>query len=240
MRGLIRFALKRRLIAADPSSAYELPPIPVQKLTLYTPGELAQLFADPVHGEIWRFLTHTALRAGEFVWLMNEDVVFGSDGRLTAVTIRRKVCPMTKETWQPKHDVERLVPLTTEAAAIVERCLAGSSSPWLFEAPPARRSRRPGKWDYAALLASLHARQQAAGVPRRGLHSFRHLGATFFANDSHMPIVQVQRMLGHRSLTTTQQYLHPRTADITASLARVDFSRLTEQSQPAAVQLRPS
>ena len=48
--------------------------------------------------DIWRLLTQTCLRIGEFMWLMKEDVIVDDEGRPVALNIRKKVCPFTGKT----------------------------------------------------------------------------------------------------------------------------------------------
>jgi integrase len=212
---------------------------------VYSPAELALLYADPDPdlADIWKFLTHSCLRIGEFVWLLKDDVIFDGNGRPNALQIRRKKCPQTGQVWQPKHKLNRIVSLTDMAAEIVAKRLATSKAPWLFQAPDTT-TLQPGKWGAQRLLLKLHARKKAVGVTHGTLHTFRHTGGSFMANDpvSAMPLALLQKFLGHRRIVTTQVYLHARADDIRESLLRVDFERLSRSpesiqgEQPQVVQ----
>ena len=227
VRGLIRFALRRGSIHKDPSAGYDLPPGESKDIVNFTSTELAGLLSDPEPelADIWKFLTHTCLRVGEFTWLTVCDVVLDNNGRPKAVHIRRKTCPFTGKTWRPKHGVERIVPLTAEAADIVAAAIESSSGTWLFEFKDAQSNQR-GKWGYSALRTRLKKRLKDIGAKHRSLHTFRHTGATHLANDVHMPLPQLQRFLGHSDIKTTMRYLHPSADDVAQSIAAVDYSTL--------------
>lgn len=47
-----------------------------------------------------------------------------------------------------------------------------------------------------------------AGVKPFGLHGIRHLFASILASNPNVPLVEIQRMLRHTSLNTTQRYVH--------------------------------
>lgn len=47
-----------------------------------------------------------------------------------------------------------------------------------------------------------------AGVQPFGLHGLRHLFASILAGNPNVPLVEIQRMLRHTSLNTTQRYVH--------------------------------
>lgn len=226
IRGLIRYAVKNGLIDLDPAASYKLPPAPDSKITVFNPGELRQLFTDPEVGDLWRFYVHTCMRAEELIWLLIQDVILDEQNQPVAIHIRQKQCPQTERTWHPKHGQDRVVALSPEAAAIVAGAIATSKGPWLFESPDSRGEQR-GKWTYGPLLRRLHAQLRAMGARRRGLHTFRHTGATHLANDPGVPIAQLKQLLGHKQLSMTQRYVHPTARDVGATLQQVDFARLT-------------
>ncbi|MEX0885267.1 MAG: tyrosine-type recombinase/integrase [Phycisphaeraceae bacterium] len=227
-RGLIRFAIKRGLLNQDPSAGYDLPPGPSANITIFTPGELAGLYNDVEMGDTWKVLLQTCLRANEFTWLTVDDVVTDADGR-TSLMIRRKRCQQTGAEWTPKHDKSRVVPLTPEAAKVLQHRLKRASGvPWLFDIDGTRGA-QTGKWTYGRLRRRLHDRLDAIGAPRRGLHAFRHTGATFLANDGRVSLAHLQKFLGHRRISTTQRYLHPQADDVAASIQRVNFGTAVQQ-----------
>jgi site-specific recombinase XerD len=68
------------------------------------------------------------------------------------------------------------------------------------------------------------------------LHSLRHTAAYRMAEDSSLPLTDVQFVLGHAQLTTTQIYLTPRKEEV---IRRV-LAHHAEQTRQAAARSRPS
>jgi integrase len=72
------------------------------------------------------------------------------------------------------------------------------------------------------------------------LHDLRHTAAYRLARDPDMPITDVQWVLGHASLATTQLYTTPTAADvIEAVLNHHRRGRPQPTSEPPALQYRP-
>ena len=67
------------------------------------------------------------------------------------------------------------------------------------------------------------------------LHALRHTAAYRMAEDPAMPLTDVQYVLGHAQLTTTQIYLTPRKEDV---IARV-LAHHAEQARTAGQQRTP-
>jgi site-specific recombinase XerD len=68
------------------------------------------------------------------------------------------------------------------------------------------------------------------------LHSLRHTAAYRMAEDPALPLTDVQAVLGHAQLTTTQIYLTPRKEDV---IRRV-LAHHAEQTRRAAERVRPT
>ena len=76
---------------------------------------------------------------------------------------------------------------------------------------------------------------QAAGSSAT-LHSLRHTAAYRMAEDPALPLTDVQLVLGHALLTTTQIYLTPRKEEV---IRRV-LAHHAEQTRQAAGRARPA
>jgi integrase len=78
-----------------------------------------------------------------------------------------------------------------------------------------RRPWRPLTYDAAR---AMFARANAVLGSNWSLHDLRHSAAYRLARDPAMPLTDVQWVLGHAHLSTTQQYLNPLTEDVIASV----------------------
>jgi len=84
-------------------------------------------------------------------------------------------------------------------------------------------------------------RASTAGGAEATLHALRHTAAYRMAEDPAMPLTDVQYVLGHARLTTTQIYLTPRKEDVIARVLahHADRDRRASQPAPAAPGYRP-
>jgi site-specific recombinase XerC len=65
------------------------------------------------------------------------------------------------------------------------------------------------------------------------LHDLRHTAAYRMARDPNMPLTDVQWVLGHAKLSTTQRYVNPSAEDVIASV-RAHYARRSEQAPTPA------
>ena len=96
-----------------------------------------------------------------------------------------------------------------------------------------RRPARP--LTYHAVHRMFERVNQQAGTSAT-LHSLRHTAAYRMAEDPALPLTDVQFVLGHAQLTTTQIYLTPRKEDV---IRRV-LTHHVEQTRRAAERARPA
>jgi integrase len=64
----------------------------------------------------------------------------------------------------------------------------------------------------------MFGRANAALGANWSLHDLRHSAAYRMARDPNVPLTDVQWVLGHAHLSTTQRYLNPLTTDVIASV----------------------
>ena len=135
---------------------------------------------------------HTGLRAAELTNLTWPDLDFD----------RATLTVSAKPDWKPKDYEERTVPLNRVAAAALRehklrRVVMGR---YVFCRQDGRKyGRGPGLLMVRAF--------KLAGLGSGGLHSMRHAFATRYL-DAGGNVKDLQRLLGHSDLKTTQRYLH--------------------------------
>jgi integrase len=225
VRSLLKWAAKRpEILSADPSLGYELPPGESKEIEIFSPTELRAILSDPdpVMADIWSVFLHTGLRADELCWLLKTDIQQDP----CVIHIHKKTCPQTGEAWSPKQGMERMVPVTdARTREILIRAVETSPGPWLFWAPDTYSAQK-GHWQPQRLLRLLGARLRTLAIDHGTLHVFRHTFCSFLANRPEMPLVQVQKIMGHKSILTTMKYVHTKPRDVAQSMALVDFGQM--------------
>jgi integrase/recombinase XerD len=169
-----------------------------------SPEQIDQMFLAPRASDLfWRrdralleFLYATGCRASELSALKLEDV-----------HLDQGFC-----ICRGKGDKQRMVPLGARAAAAFQEWLnqerpilaqrAGNPPPWAFLSYRGRRLRRERIWE----LLKRYARRIGA-PPSVSPHTMRHSFATHMLAGG-ADLRQVQEMLGHASIATTQIYTH--------------------------------
>ncbi|MBA7670295.1 Tyrosine recombinase XerC [subsurface metagenome] len=153
------------------------------------------------------------LRVGELVQLRQLDLAF-EDCVGTSVLIRADIS---------KSRFERVVPLTSGATASIGRMIDS----WWGTASPAPE---PYAFYQKDPLKPLTTRQVERIIRSAALlalnrpvnpHVLRHTFATRLMRTTNTRIVQ--KLLGHRRLSSTQVYLHPSQEDLQLAIKRIDL-----------------
>jgi integrase/recombinase XerC len=108
-----------------------------------------------------------------------------------------------------KGNKQRVVPFGAHAARALRRWL-DEGRPQLCTAASGRAvflGARGGRLDQRVARQVVHAKAREAGVPDISPHALRHSAATHML-DGGADLREVQEMLGHASLSTTQRYTH--------------------------------
>lgn len=160
-------------------------------------------------------MAYTGMRTGEVAQLAVNDIDFG-----------RQVF-MLKDT---KTNTPRMVPLPPSIQAVLRQYTSDCQTRQLF---PTRRNSKSkvvknSDWHY-----NFHKRINIMGIKRQGLtpYSLRHSFITRMLEED-VNIFKVQKIVGHKQLSTTAGYTHLTTKDIIKTIKR---DRLTLQSSPAQV-----
>jgi integrase/recombinase XerD len=218
VKTFFRFLQRRGFRLFDPSSGLELPRLS-KKLprVILSETEARRIVTAPRGRDpltlrdraILETLYGTGLRVGELVHLRPEDV----EDRVLRVV-------------RGKGSKSRYVPLTRTAARAIERYLEARpvllsrhpASPWLFAG-----ERRGLRLHRAQVERIVRRWVQLAGVKKNAsCHTFRHSIATHLLRAG-ADIRQIQALLGHSDLGTTERYTH---------VAITDLRRVVERTHP--------
>ena len=199
-----QYLVKTSKLLNNPAEAIHLPKIP-RKLpaVLLSPNEMKRLLAQPDTSTVLGFrdrtmyevLYSTGLRIGELVSLRVQDISF-SDGTLFIHAGKGKkdrIVPLgaTVSKYLGEY-VRRIRPMFREACA----------TDLLFFNKDGRPHKKYGIWIKLRLYA------MRAGIKRRiTVHTFRHTLATEMLKGG-ADLRQIQELLGHGTLKTTQLYTH--------------------------------
>ncbi len=132
---------------------------------------------------------HLAARKQEIFRLRREDVDLS----------RNQVRLLTRKRKDGSEHLDWL-PMTVRLRRAMARHLVETSGPWVFPDP---RTGEP----YLSRQRWLPGLCRKAGVKEFGLHGIRHLSASILIA-SKVSLLDVQAVLRHTNLTTTQRYVH--------------------------------
>ncbi len=205
MKSFCHFLLRNDAISDDPAEELDSPKVKKQLPTTLTPAEVERLLALPASAPptpkslrdvaLLEVLYATGMRVSEVAQLTLDDL------DLEAGTVR----------CMGKGNKERVMPLYAEAIAAVRAYLekgrpallgANKHERTLFLNPRGERLTRQGLW----LIIKGYARE--LGLEDRVTpHTLRHSFATHMLNGG-AGLREVQRLLGHANISTTQVYTH--------------------------------
>lgn len=148
----------------------------------------------PIIRDAFELLLLTGLRRGELLALRWSDL----DRKAGMGHVR------ATKAWTPKSGKARSFPLTKRACQILKGRQKGPAMPGPFLT-----------WTGSAihestLTKAFKALVTKAGLPTLRLHDLRHAFGTFAVNDYKIDIREVQEVMGHSSIQTTELYAHAR------------------------------
>jgi site-specific recombinase XerC len=174
------------------------------------------------------FWVSTGARASE---LLGASVADADPGQQLITVVRKG----TRALQQLPASPDAFVWLRLYQARMQGLVPAGQDQPlwWTL-----RRPFRALTYDAARLMFS---RANAALGANWSLHDLRHSAAYRMARDPSMPLTDVQWVLGHAHLSTTQRYLNPLPADVIASVLAFHDRRRQGQGgpEPSSAGYRP-
>ncbi len=169
--------------------------------------------SPPQHQLTFLLAGHAGLRAGEIRALKWRDV----DLRAGQLIVRENLC--RGQVAAPKSGHERVVPLTPELKAALERVQVRPRESYVS------LNERGTCWtEYGPRQAFTRA-QKKAGLEGWRFHDLRHYFVTaLFRAGVAAPTVQA--LAGHAHLTTTQRYAHVARVDLNDAIAKLGALRL--------------
>lgn len=217
VKSLYRFLYRRNFILQDPAAALELPR-QEQRLprVILTKEEVLRILGAATKGTtplalrdraVLETFYATGIRVSELAKLTPYDV--DTEERTLRVLLG-------------KGRKDRHVPLTRAAASAIESYLAKgrpaivgrAKSPYLFVAS------RGGYFHRALVVAMVRQHARRAGIKKRvTCHTLRHSVATHLLKGG-ADIRQIQVLLGHRSLRTTERYTRVELSDLREVIRR--------------------
>jgi integrase len=224
-------AVRRGLLARNPCA--NVPALPIE------PGEIEYLrlsevepYLDACAGHyvaLAKFLIGTGARVSEAVATRWPDLELEA-GVVRIYRQRSRDSSATRVTKGKRFRSVQIGPRLCETLRTLhlDRLQTGTADGgWVFLCPPPRKGRYAGRtepvpphrktvheWHEAALVD--------AGIRDMPLHSLRHTAAAAWLAVGH-PLIFVQRQLGHRSITTTEEhYGHLESSFIKDAAARTE------------------
>jgi site-specific recombinase XerD len=155
------------------------------------------------------FLYHTGLRVGECSGLVMHLVAVDGQPR-QYLHLLASIC---------KGSRGRVVPLNRVAQACIRKMIAFNTARGFSTAPaaPLFQNRCHGPLSVRSIQQLVQGYRELAGLDLRATpHTFRHSHASHLVANG-VPTVHVQKVLGHRHLSSTQVYTHVSKEQLLAS-----------------------
>ena len=184
-------------------------------------AELFRILDHPRDRALLEFYLSSAARPSELLAMTFEDVDPGQQ----QITVTRKG---TRARQALPASPEAFVWLALYQQSLPPELLAPGNPVWWTTRRPLRQL------NYDAARAILRRAGSALGKHVK-LHDLRHTAAAQMAQDSALSLSDIQRVLGHVHLSTTQHYLRQHDSDV---LARV-IEHLQRRNEPRPPPSRP-
>lgn len=154
------------------------------------------------HADLQRLFTEIDRRPNPMLRPIITMLVLTGARRSEVLQARWEQIDLKRRLWripEPKSGRTRYVPISETLSKMLER-LGTQDSPWLFPNPRTGRPFRNINDTWATL-------RRRAGLPEVRIHDLRHSYASFLINAGHS-LYEVQKLLGHSQIKTTQRYAH--------------------------------
>lgn len=212
-----KFLKKERFIKENPAEDIEIPKLPEKepaflsedesKHLIETVGRVGTPFYVKRDLAIISLLLTSGIRVSELVGLKLRDVDF----RQGIIRVRRK------------GNKQQSIPINHEAVRNLKNYLAErpeSNSQYLFLS----RNRQGLKQNGIYHTVRKYLNEAEIAKEKVGPHTLRHTAFTMLLNKG-VNLAVIQQLAGHKSLSTTERYLHVQFADIRDAVNRISLER---------------
>lgn len=192
IKSMLKYAVKNRYLSESPIAGVKMLSVQQKKPVFLEQGEIDLILdgsPDRLRPVYFAFL-QTGMRAGELINLEWSDI----DLTKNLLYIR------PKDFWQPKTARERIIPITSQLAAVI----AGlpRDHRWVFA------NTQGNRWSRNYLREALVKIAKDQGLDLRiGLHTLRHTFASQLAMKG-VSLLAIRDLLGHSTADTTLIYAH--------------------------------
>ena len=209
IRSALNLAVRWELLERNPFFGLPLARVPYETPPYFTKADFQRLL-DIVTENWFRdvvvFTVVTGLRRGEVINLKWNDVDFE----------RRVVLIHSQEGFRTKTGKSRFLPLNNVALQIVVNRQSCRKTDYVFELEGRKLS---GYW----LSHKLKKYVRKLGLQENlNYHALRHTFASWLVQDG-VSIYEVQKLLGHADVSTTQIYSHLQPETLHRTVERLDF-----------------
>jgi integrase len=167
----------------------------------YAPDQMNRIVAEA--RRTWKVLFATAAetgaRAGELYALEVKDVDFARN----LIHIRRAVWEGQKQSTKTRN-ATRAIDVQPSLVAMLKEHLNGRTEELIFQSKNGRPLRNNN-----VLRRRLHPLLSALGIPKGGMHGFRH-GRVSFLVENNTPVEVIKVWIGHGSERMVRRYTHLR------------------------------
>lgn len=162
--------------------------------------------------DVFTFMVYTGLRPGELTHL-RWDWISGIGEPVPFIHIK------VRQDFVPKWRKERSVPVVGQALQIL-RHQRERTDAYVFESKRGREGDSLHLNEEYLSKRFLRYRQSAGLSDELTLHSLRHTFASWLAIEG-VDLYRIQKLLGHRSIETTQRYSHLMPSNLSGPMERV-------------------